>query len=472
MADLDLLREVNNTYGHLAGDAALQMVATVLRSELRHYDVPARFGGEEFAIVLPETGADKASEIAERIRRAVAAQPIEVETAPQPIHVTISIGVAAYPAHAASRTELVHQADMAVYRAKLQGRNRVVEAGRETPVTLPEHAEHRPIARPAAERPPLRLHVQGPLLWPVGILGTAAGVSGLLLGNGSDLLGMLAIVGIVALVQALADASHEAISVSAVGVLSGAALFGPRVALGIALAACVVERGRTRIPASRLAFDIGALTLAALGAAGVFAARPEQLDAQLALIASGLAAGAVYFLVTAAFPVAAAARRAGVSVAGAWRTTLGWMLLQHLSAGLLAGVVAIAYDAAGLWTLALLAVPLLIARSTQDREAARAQRAALELQHAVDMLEQRGDALEQANEALRAHSTAVMEALTSLMDDREQAGHSREVQRLAVAVGAELRLSTAELDVLGNAALFHDVGKLGSRTPSCSRPRP
>jgi diguanylate cyclase (GGDEF)-like protein/putative nucleotidyltransferase with HDIG domain len=461
MADLDLLREVNNTYGHLAGDAVLHMVAEVLRGELRHYDVPARFGGEEFAVVLPETGAEEAAEIAERIRAAVAARRIEVETAAEPIGVTISIGVAAYPADAETRNDLVHQADVAVYRAKLQGRNRVVRAGREVAITPAELADE-PTATASSpdERVSLRLPVSGLLLWGVGLLGIGVGAAGLIFGADNDLLGMLAVVGIAALVQALADASQEAASVSAVGVLSGAALFGPRVALAIALAACTVEWGRTRIPFSRLAFDIGSLTFAGLAAAAVFALRPEQLDVQAALVVAGLAAGAAYFLVTAAFPTALAARAAGVSIAGAWRMTLGWTLLQHLSAGLLAGVVAIAYDAAGLWTLALLAVPLLLARSTQDREATRAQRTALELQRTVDALQRRTDALTQANEALRSHSTALMSALATRMDDRETAGHSREVQRLAVAMGVELRLSGAELDILAHAALFHDVGKL------------
>ena len=72
MADLDLLRDINNTFGHLAGDAVLRGVADVFRRELRHFDIPARFGGEEFSILLPETPLEQALEIAERIRRAVA----------------------------------------------------------------------------------------------------------------------------------------------------------------------------------------------------------------------------------------------------------------------------------------------------------------------------------------------------------------------------------------------------------------
>src|SRR6266498_4430184 len=87
MADLDLLREINNNYGHLAGDAVLRGIAEVFRQELRHYDVPARFGGEEFSILLPETAPEQALEIAERIRRALAETEFEVETSNEPIQI-------------------------------------------------------------------------------------------------------------------------------------------------------------------------------------------------------------------------------------------------------------------------------------------------------------------------------------------------------------------------------------------------
>src|SRR5213080_2377823 len=131
MADLDLLRDINNTYGHLAGDAVLKGIAEVFRAELRHYDVPARFGGEEFSILLPETPPDQAMEIAERIRRAVAQRTFDVETSSEPIRATVSIGVAGYPKDGTDANELIHQADLAVYRAKLQGRNRVLGASTE-----------------------------------------------------------------------------------------------------------------------------------------------------------------------------------------------------------------------------------------------------------------------------------------------------------------------------------------------------
>jgi diguanylate cyclase (GGDEF)-like protein len=127
MTDLDLLRDINNTYGHLAGDAVIRGIAGVIRGELRRYDIAARFGGEEFSVLLPSTAPEQALEIAERIRRAVAAARFEEETVSEPLSATLSIGVAAYPRDAMEAKGLVHAADIAVYEAKARGRNRVVD---------------------------------------------------------------------------------------------------------------------------------------------------------------------------------------------------------------------------------------------------------------------------------------------------------------------------------------------------------
>jgi diguanylate cyclase (GGDEF)-like protein len=136
MADLDLLREINNAYGHLAGDAVLKGIADIFHEQLRDYDVPARFGGEEFAILLPETDREQALAIAERIRLAVAATPFAPETSGEPLHATLSLGVAGFPEDGSDVNELIHEADLAVYRAKLEGRNRALGASPE-PLLLP-----------------------------------------------------------------------------------------------------------------------------------------------------------------------------------------------------------------------------------------------------------------------------------------------------------------------------------------------
>ncbi len=129
MADLDLLRNINNTYGHLAGDAVLGGVGQIIRSTVREYDVPARFGGEEFVVALPETEMPEARAIAERIRLTIEQASFEAKAKGVQLHATISIGIACFPTDAAARNELIHQADIAVYQAKLKGRNRVVYVG-------------------------------------------------------------------------------------------------------------------------------------------------------------------------------------------------------------------------------------------------------------------------------------------------------------------------------------------------------
>jgi diguanylate cyclase (GGDEF)-like protein len=128
VADLDLLRQINNTHGHLSGDAVLLGVAEILHQELRPFDVAARFGGEEFAVVLPETEFEDALGIADRIRAAVERRSFKSRGSDQPVPATLSIGVSSFPLHAGDPDELVHQADLALYRAKAEGRNRVCGA--------------------------------------------------------------------------------------------------------------------------------------------------------------------------------------------------------------------------------------------------------------------------------------------------------------------------------------------------------
>jgi diguanylate cyclase (GGDEF)-like protein len=127
MCDLDYLRNINNTYGHLAGDAVIKGIAGVIRGELRRYDIAARFGGEEFSVLLPSATPAQAYEIAERIRRAVEAARFEEETVDEPLSATMSIGVSGYPRDAIDAKGLVHAAGVAVYEAKTGGRNRVVD---------------------------------------------------------------------------------------------------------------------------------------------------------------------------------------------------------------------------------------------------------------------------------------------------------------------------------------------------------
>jgi len=124
LADLDLLRDLNNRHGHLLGDQMIRRVADAIRTALREYDLPARFGGDEFAILMPETALPEAITVAERIRKGVEAIELRLSDG-TPVRATVSIGVALFPADARSAAELLAAADRAVYQAKALGRNRV-----------------------------------------------------------------------------------------------------------------------------------------------------------------------------------------------------------------------------------------------------------------------------------------------------------------------------------------------------------
>ncbi len=124
MIDSDDLKAVNDKHGHDAGDRLLKMLARCIQAELRYTDVPARIGGDEFVVLLPETPAKGAIDVAERIRDAVANSPVNVEGGR--IESTVSIGVASYPDDGGNIDSVLARADRAMYQAKQTGRNRVM----------------------------------------------------------------------------------------------------------------------------------------------------------------------------------------------------------------------------------------------------------------------------------------------------------------------------------------------------------
>jgi diguanylate cyclase (GGDEF)-like protein len=124
MIDIDHFKKLNDEFGHLLGDEVLRQVAKVFTQHIRKNDLVCRYGGEEFAILLPEIHTDRASAVAEKLRRVV--QEFQFPGVPRPV--TISLGVADFPNHAKNRDELVRAADAALYGAKMNGRNRIETA--------------------------------------------------------------------------------------------------------------------------------------------------------------------------------------------------------------------------------------------------------------------------------------------------------------------------------------------------------
>jgi diguanylate cyclase (GGDEF)-like protein/putative nucleotidyltransferase with HDIG domain len=502
MADLDLLREINNNYGHLAGDVVLQGVAEVFRAQLRHYDVPARFGGEEFSILLPETDAAQAFEIAECIRRAVAESDFDVDTAAEPVRATVSIGVAAYPEDGSDANQLVHQADLAVYRAKLHGRNRALRASSDS--TLAD-SKRTPTLRLVSEdgelpefpsavdldvpRGPEPQRIRGPhfvslprrlatVVVGVSVVGIGAGIAGLVLGHSANVLGLIATMVLVGGGQALAidlEDVQGTVSVSAVGSLAGAYLFDYRAALPLALIAVLVEWSARRPSLHHVLYNIGALSLATLAAAGVFdVVHSTGTNERLVVTGAGLAAGLVYFAVSMSLISLASAVEGRERPSSVFREQYAWLLPHYVVYGFIGAVMGIAYHAVGIYALAVFAVPLVLMRNAQNAYLAHTRRSARRLREAAETIQTQNVSLERANRLLRERSTAAMESLSATVDARDSytAGHSRRVREIALAVGRVLELSREELELLGYAALFHDIGKLAIPDAILLKPGP
>jgi len=124
MIDLDEFKQYNDKFGHVAGDIVLQTVGELLTESFnKPGDLVCRYGGEEFSVLLPDCPKNKALEIAETVRKKISEKTILLRR--QKSHITVSIGIASFPKDAQSKEELIHKADMALYKSKEKGRNQV-----------------------------------------------------------------------------------------------------------------------------------------------------------------------------------------------------------------------------------------------------------------------------------------------------------------------------------------------------------
>jgi diguanylate cyclase (GGDEF)-like protein len=123
LLDIDYFKEINDRYGHTAGDACLVTLANLLQQHCRRSDITCRYGGEEFILVLPNTNTEGAEQHAEELRHLVENEVFTVDE--HEIKFTISLGISSYPAHGADYRQIINKADEALYVSKRTGRNRV-----------------------------------------------------------------------------------------------------------------------------------------------------------------------------------------------------------------------------------------------------------------------------------------------------------------------------------------------------------
>ena len=422
--------------------------------------------------------------IAERIRASVAATAVEVETSSEPIFATVSIGVASYPEHASTARELIHQADLAAYRAKARGRNRVMSAGDteladelvRVQVAHPvEHSAPRPevapppVGQPVPPVPPVPpipnyLSLARPLkgfVTIVGVVGVVAGLAGIVLDFSGNVVELLVLVGLVAVGQAMAVemSEHGSISLSAVGALAGAALFGPIAALPLALAVCAVDWSARRGPLHRSVFNLGALTLSSLVAAAAYSILPSG---DWVYVLLGGTAGAAYYAVNIGLLTTAIRFETGDRWIGVLRSHFAWLFGHYVVYGVVGAMISVAFDVAGVLALFVFAVPLILVRKAQLDYIAHTEESVRRLRDASATIELQNKSLTEVNALLRDRATEAMASLAAAVDARDAytAGHSRRVQQIAVAMGRELEMDGDELAALSFASLFHDVGKL------------
>jgi diguanylate cyclase (GGDEF)-like protein len=539
VADLDLLRNINNAYGHLAGDVVLKGVADVLRNEVRSYDIASRFGGEEFALLLPAADVDEALALAERIRSRVSRERFAVATSVEPITATLSVGVATLGEHGSTIKELLHTADLALYRAKVEGRDRVRLANADDDEQVPPGAvaamqpdrpvapvarlfNDRPVPAPAATSvslPPMRVdellpeampaepsaavadgaagaadRTAGPRrpvrpTWPVTVLVMLAAIlAGAVVIVSKPHLSTAAIV--FPLLALLAETLREdvygtsTISLSAVPVL-GAVAAGRPIAAVVAAACCGIAStysGGMRRRVEPYLFNTATFVFSAAIASAI-----RLLVSTHTTMPTGLlillmeAAAIVYFIVDNGLVAQIIARDTGRSTTEVFRRDFAWLAPHFAAYGLLGALLGAAWEAFGVWGLAVFLLPVALMRISQRQYLAKTTGHVTQLRRLADDLSESKGEVEQINSALAvalhtvsdAHK-ATATALAGAIDARDAitGGHIERVSALGIALCEVVDPALAADPQVAFGFLLHDVGKIGVPDSVLLKPGP
>src|SRR3954463_13925309 len=535
VADLDLLRNINNAYGHLAGDVVLKGVADVLRNEVRTYDIACRFGGEEFALLLPAADVEEALALAERIRGRVGRERYAVPTSVEPIAVTVSVGVATLGEHGSTIKELLHAADLALYRAKVEGRDRVRIASPDDDEQVPPAAvaalqQDRPVApvqklfthrpggaaassslpislpRPdavpavAATSPPADDVPAAPQeratgrrksvrpTWPltVAVMLSAIIASTIVIYSKPHLSTAAIVFPLLAL---LAEMLREdvygtsTISLSAVPVL-GAVAAGRPIAAVVAAACCGIATsysGSLRRRVEPYLFNTATFMFSASIASAIrLLVSPDAMSTGLLILVMEAAAIA-YFIVDNGLGAQIIARDTGRGTTEVFRRDFAWLAPHFAAYGLLGALLGASWEAFGVWGLAVFLLPVGLMRVSQRQYLAKTTGHVTELRRLADDLSASKTEVEQINSALAvalhtvsdAHK-ATATALAGAIDARDSitGGHIERVSALGIAMCEVVDPALASDPQVAFGFLLHDVGKIGVPDSVLLKPGP
>jgi diguanylate cyclase (GGDEF)-like protein/putative nucleotidyltransferase with HDIG domain len=527
MADLDLLRNINNTYGHLAGDEVLIGVAKVLKQSVRDYDVVARFGGEEFAILMPETTIEQAHERAETIRKAIEATEFVVPTSITPIRVTMSFGVACRESFDQTVDEITHNADAALYHSKLSGRNRAFAFAKDSYVNFVRTSEinhfrqhsdieipylpKEPVGedslrslpsqpvnsdQPVAEdpsgspKPASGLENPGPTipatapkiavnlyigaLTCIALLSFAAIYQRIpfmqYIPSPFPWMSLIVILALIALAEWFSVDLYlrqTALSTSAIPILVGYLLFGPLGIFAVSLFVAVTLLIKYRSPISRFLFNFSNHLLAGTLCLLLMLLTGKQYGAwgSIVQIWLSLAAAVLFYSVTTWLIAIGMSLDLKQSARQIWREQFRWLAPYYAGFGVLAYALVFGYQHAGSAGLLIMIVPMVLLRFSQKQYIDRTMEAVSEVREKNQILKRRSEEIVELNENL-------LEILSEIIDLREPhvLGHSKQVSRYATEIARIMKLDDKQVELIRKGALLHDLGKLGISKDLLSKP--
>ncbi len=502
MADLDLLRNINNTYGHLAGDQVLIGVANILKSSVREYDIVVRFGGEEYAILMPETTTLEAFPRIESIREVIANTEFNVPTSVTPIKATMSFGIAGRIGFDQSPSDIVHNADAALYYAKLKGRNGTYVYSEDGFVGLPEegmlpHLSPRVSGgseslgiqrgnglpfRPSPLRHVPEIHPvekeedstdeeikRAPRpRWAVNVyIATLAVLSAALFALAfrpvwlQDWQGLFLFVLMVVFTEWLSIdiyARNTAVSTSAAPILAGTLIFGPLGALVLSLTFATVAMIKYRSPLNRWIFNFSNQLVAAM----LYTLPLQLLGATFISLGPLLQVLLCLVFICAVYLVTTALVSIGMSLdfnqpaRSIWMEKYSWLAPYYLAMGLIAYTLLFSYRYVGIYGTLIVLVPLLLLRFSQHQYIEKTEAVVNELRVKNADLEKSAKEIHKLNEGL-------LNTLAEVVDlrDPDVLGHSKQVAKYAVVIARKMGLPPKQVELIRKAGLLHDIGKIG-----------
>ncbi|MGD9092973.1 MAG: diguanylate cyclase [Anaerolineales bacterium] len=506
LGDLDLLRNINNTYGHLAGDVVLVGVAEILQEKFRGYDLVARFGGEEFAILMPETTPEEAFPRIEEVREAIEAAEFEVSTSVTPIKATISFGVAGRNGIKKTADEIIHDADVTLYRAKLIGRNATciyssegieeffgtnsvdgatlndqpLKSRLEAPPTPFQPNPLRDQGTKGTEKPedPPAKRKPNPLWWVNAYIGmvslTAIGLAilSLILFPAPDWYGLVTFSLMILLTEGLSIdiyVKDTSVSTASAPLIAGTLLYGPvgALVLSLVLAATTMIKHRSKI--SRFIFNSSNHFISSSMCAFVvmltpmsFTAQPVYLQVTLAILS-----GSIVFFCSTLLLSGVMSLSMGEPFCQVWQERFRWLWPFYIAFGVAGYVLVLGYTTAGVIGLVAVLVPVLALRFSQIQYIENTKANVNKLHTKNEELENQSLKIENLNEELLLSLANVID-----LRDTYTMGHSNGVAEYADQIARELGFTSERMELMRKASLLHDIGKIGIPDAILFKPGP